>query len=220
MKDDFAYPCRRRPDLTVNGSTLLGAGSGGDDGGDPSGVNDVPKVDDDHGGDDGDGGDTHYVSGTWERDASQVILFATDKPTSPTDDVQNAPEPIAILAASASDGSEKGNVAVRGNGLVRITSGSSSEVRADEDPEAPVSHPGIQMQVGNDQEIRVYRGTEDNSLMGRIEMSDEGIWADANQGMLLLTSKKMIKLQVAGGTSAIILTPSRVIVKGPIITLN
>jgi len=208
MKDDFAYSLR---------PTFLGAGSGGDPSGEPSGAGGAKDND---GSDDGEGGNTQYVSGTWERDANNITLYATDKPQGPTEDNHSSSEPNVTLAASDSDGSDSGAVLVRGNRLVRITSGTSSEVQSDEDPDLPAPQMGIQMQVGNDHEISLQRGTKDNPNLGVIAMSDDGIWADANQGMFLVTSKTMIKFQVAGGTSSIILTPSRVIIKGPIITLN
>jgi hypothetical protein len=54
----------------------------------------------------------------------------------------------------------------------------------------------------------------------KIMMMDRGIGIESDEGMVRISSLSCIKLEVAGGTSSIILMPDQIIINGPMVFIN
>jgi hypothetical protein len=154
------------------------------------------------GGDDGDGNNYHHYDGWYTVNAQEVSLVAED-PTNPV---------IDLLAASEST---NGIVNVRGSKGVRITTGPPGQP-----PYNNMNVFGLEVQTGDSQYIALIRGMEENPSQGVVLLNDQGVGINGNQGGVWLRSKTKIKLMVIGGTSYIELTPSGIVMKGPLIQIN
>ena len=199
MSDDFRYQCRRRSPRSpppawpiADGVELLGAGSGGD-------------------GETVYGSQNVYFQGKWVTSAGKILLYAEDRTAAGTTLTQDDP----FMGLIASDFGEKGRVCMRGGQGVRITSGPPKQPPAS-DPKTD----GLEMQCGDEQTIRILRGMEENPLHGSMYFGPAGIVMHSNDGFVALKSNTKMKLEVAGGTSYILLTPSGIVMKGPLIQIN
>jgi hypothetical protein len=160
------------------------------------------------GGDGGDGNVCHYNDQTFcvsSNDVSLLAGYGDDKHLFGT---------IDLLACGGMD-APQGTVSVRGDQGVRITSGPYNA------PEAGNKQiNGLEMQTGDQQAILIARGLDGNPMQGRLSFNPDGIGINAQQGGVWIKSLTQIKLMVAGGTSSITLTPTGIVMQGPLIKIN
>jgi hypothetical protein len=191
MSGDFKYQCRRRPSRQHPEMKVA-----------------IVKAEEFLGaGSGGDGGESHY------HDARQYEVAPSMDFTA--DGGGKEVPTIALLSAAELEGTPYGQVTARGRKGVRITSGP---------PEQPPSYypetDGLEMQCGDSQYIHILRGMDENPSHGSMFFGPLGIIISANQGGISIKSDTKIKLAVSGGTSYIELTPSGIVMKGPLIQIN
>jgi hypothetical protein len=156
------------------------------------------------GGDEGDGGHTDYYDGMYCINAPDVTVTATGSVG------EDAASPI-IQLCSGTGTAPDGRIYVHGSQGVRITSGPSGQPHCG-NPDIN----GLEMHVGGAQEIIVRRG---DPVEQTIQISP-GLMAVNSPSLISIVSDEQIELSVAGGTSSIILSPSGIVLKGPIIQIN
>jgi len=194
MSDDFKYQCRRRSTRQyplVKEAIVKGEELLGAG----------------SGGDEGDGFKDDYCDGRHMIGGAEVFVTAMGS------DGPEGVSPLISILAGATD--PDGKITVRGSAGVRITSGPSSQ---------PKSHnpdiDGLEMQTGDTQTISIFRGMDENPAQGRMVFENQGIGIQANEGGVWIRSLTKIKFMVAGATSYIELTPSGIVMKGPLIQIN
>ncbi len=194
MSDDFKYQCGRRSarQYPVVKEAI---------------VNGVELLGAGSGGDEGDGFKSDYCEGRHMIGGAEVFVTALGS------DGPDGVAPLISILAATSD--PDGKVDVHGSAGVRITSGPPSQ---------PKSHnpdiDGLEVQTGDSQCIHFMRGMEENPLHGSMSFDNQGIGINGNQGGVWLKSYTKVKLMVLGGTSYIELTPSGIVMKGPLIQIN
>jgi hypothetical protein len=159
-------------------------------------------------GGDGDGNVCHYNDQTFMVSSNDVMFSAT---------YLNDQKPFGTIDLLACGGmaSPQGTVNVRGDQGVRISSGPYNQP-----PSVNKDISGLEMQCGDQQTIQLSRGQDGNPMQGRITFNVDGIGINAQQGGVWIKSLTQIKLMVAGGTSSITLTPSGIVMQGPMININ
>jgi hypothetical protein len=161
------------------------------------------------GGDDGD--PFQYFEGFHAFGAAQMSVTAEGETV---EGVWSAPI-LSLLAGTGHGGSPDGLVTVRGSQGVRITSGPAGLP-----PGNNADIYGVEIEVGEMQDVALLRGSEGNPYRGQLVMDQKKIGINGHQGGILLSSGTKIILRVAGGTSSITLTPDQIVIKGPMVFIN
>jgi hypothetical protein len=190
MNDNFNQHCRRRPH-----TSHIGAGSGGD-----------PGVQED-------GSGSRYL--TSQKDVYVVGNAVHLQTCSSADN----PGPYLIEMLAMDSGDDNGRIEMRGSTSVRITSGVPEGSGGPKISNKATN--GIVVRAGDGQVVAVSQGCDDNP--GNLVLLNH----PSTEGILIKTETKItlyadagIELSVAGGTSSITLTPSGIVMKGPIIRIN
>jgi len=163
---------------------------------------------------DDDGNNLQSASATYQIAGNQVVLLSR-KAMPPG---KQGPSRIVILAAGAlpACGAEDGNVDVRGSQGVRITSGPALPPLL---PATSAATNGIEILTASEaQNITIKQGT--TPVSPSIELNLGGIVIDGGHTQVNIKSLVSISLSVAGGTSQILLTPTGIVIKGPIVAIN
>lgn len=191
MSDDFTHQCRRR--LARQRSAPQ----------EPIVAGRPPSA---GSGGDADGNDVHHCAGLTGCIAAAHYYSAIGG------DGQ-APR-IELLAAGSDQGG--GELHARASKGIRLTVAPAGVPPETIDPDIC----GVEVEVGDFECIHLQRGIDDNPMRGVIAMNLDGIGINAYQGGVWLKSDTLIKLMVAGGTSSIALTPTGIVMQGPIIQIN
>jgi len=146
------------------------------------------------------------VNGAYSITANQVELLCRP-PLPPA-----IPGPSVITLLAAGMGTD-GTVNVRGSQGVRITAGPPLLP-----PTASDSTNGVEMIVGETQNVKIQRGLL--PVDQKIEMTPSGITIDAGIGTVTIQSLTQITLSVAGGLSTITLTPTGITIQGLLVQIN
>lgn len=162
---------------------------------------------------DDDGNNLQSASATYQIAGNQVVLLSR-KAMPPG---KQGPSRIVILAAGALPAcAEDGNVDVRGSQGVRITSGPALPPLL---PATSAATNGIEILTASEaQNITIKQGT--TPVSPSIELNLGGIVIDGGHTQVNIKSLVSISLSVAGGTSQILLTPTGIVIKGPIVAIN
>jgi len=151
---------------------------------------------------------SHSVDGTYEIDAQRFKVVA--RPPLPG---ATAPNACCVSLLAAGTGADA-FVDIRGSQGVRVTTGPPPDPPMHSD-----STNGVEVITSEGQSISLQRGLVEN-VDQRIDMKVGSITVDGGTGSITLKSKTQITLQVCGGTSSITLTPTAIIINGPVIKLN
>jgi len=194
MSDDFNPRCRRRQHARRL-VDQFGAGSGGD-----------PGVQESAGG-------CKWLT------AQKDIWLVGNEIHLQTGTSTEMPEPYLIEMLAVDSGGDNGRIEMRGSQSVRITSGVPEGSGGP--PIGDNSTNGIDVMVGDGQNIYVQRGFPPDELVQSIQlMADGNMYIDGGDtGSISITCGKSISISVAGGTS-ITLTPAGIVMKGPLIRIN
>ena len=194
MRDNFKYQCKRR---SARQHPLR----------EESIVEGQELLGAGSGGDGGDGNVTSYTDGVYSVATPQTIVHACGALGE-----GEAPGIIPMIALLAGDVlSSQGLIYARGTRGVRITSGPphQPQMRNEEIN-------GVEIQTGETQEIIMMRG----SPAEQVVQISPGLMVVNSPSLISIRSDSQIELSVAGGTSSIILSPSGIVLKGPIIQIN
>jgi hypothetical protein len=193
MSDNFNQHCRRRLH-TRPVVELFGAGSGGDPGSDED------------------------ATGCKWLMAQKALWAVGNQIHLKTSTSAETPGPYEIEMLAADSGGDNGRIAMRGSQSVRITSG------VPESSGGPAisskSTNGVTVRAGDGQKIVLAQG--DGDLLSNLVILN----TDEDEGMLIRTLKKITINAVAGielsvgATTSIKLTPSGIVMKGPMIRIN
>jgi hypothetical protein len=199
MNDDFRYQCRRRPTPlrpsaswpVAEGVELVGAGSGGEE-----------TVY---------GSQTTHFQGKWLTCAGTIALYAEDRTPGGSQLTEGAP--LAVICAM--DENDGGRTCIRGNQGVRISSGPPSEPHVDSE-----SISGIEMQAGDEQSINIMRGMDPNVRDELICLDKGNIFIHEGSGSIHISALQSIDISAGAGASSISLTPTGIVLRGPLIQIN
>jgi hypothetical protein len=157
-----------------------------------------------------DGSQNIHFQGLWGVGAGAVRLYAED---TTADGTVLSEDPYAYICAVSTDGS-KGFMGIHGDQGVRITSGLPNEPPIDNK-----AINGVEVQTGETQEIHILRGLDQGSDQS-IEMTIGNILIDGGSGSVRINATTEISFNVVGGTSSITLTPTGIVMQGPLIQIN
>jgi hypothetical protein len=155
-----------------------------------------------------DGSQTIYFQGLWGVGAGMIKLAAEDHSDSGIS--FNSSDPVASLAAISHDGA-KGRVVLLGTQGVRI----ASKVGADPSSDNP-SINGVEIYVQDTKQIKFQQGKYGTQMMTMINAGT----TISGTTEVLIQCDQQITLQVGGGVSSITLTPTGIVMKGPLIQIN
>jgi hypothetical protein len=173
----------------------LGGGSGGGD----DGNNTVQRTD-----------------GVYQIQANQLVLFTQDPSEPDLENPHSNDHIITILATGKLPTFDDGRVDIRGSQGVRITSGPAIGPPL---PTTSESTNGIEVLTSSEaQNIIIKQGT--TPVSPSIQLNLGGITIDGGHDQIQITSLVSISLSVAGGTSQILLTPTGIVIKGPLVSIN
>jgi hypothetical protein len=164
------------------------------------------------GGDGGDGNVTSYTDGAYCIVTPQTIVHAVgaEGAADVTDPSGFGLTPnISLLAGEVS--APDGVIYARGRQGVRITAGPPllPPMKNDEID-------GVDIQVGDTQEIRFMQGVDSTQMM---VFAAGGITVSGTTSIMIQCDEE-ITLQVAGGLSSITLGPSGIVIKGLVVQIN
>jgi hypothetical protein len=194
MKHRLSHACRRRfkESRSGNEKALRNEPFGAGSGGGP-----------------GDGDHTKYYDGWHKAVSGQIGLWAegiTDPPA----------KPALIYLLSGLPGTSNGQINAHATQGIRLSVGQLPGAPTGEND----SINGVEIQTGDTETIKITRGNDANPAKGEITFNLDGIDVNGNVGNITMESLQMIKLAVAGGVSSITLTPTGIIMQGPIIQIN
>lgn len=157
-----------------------------------------------------DGSQNIHFQGLWGVGAGAVKLYAED---TTADGTVLGQDPFALICAVSENGST-GFMGVRGDKGVRITSGLPNEPSITNE-----AINGVEVQTGETQEIHILRGLDKDSDQS-IEMVIGNILIDGGSGSVRINATTEISFNVVGTTSSITLTPTGIVMQGPLIQIN
>ncbi|MGA3186713.1 MAG: hypothetical protein ABSF22_06340 [Bryobacteraceae bacterium] len=200
MNDEFNYSCRRRSigqscaaKSPANGLAPLGAGSGG---GPPAEAKDGNRED--------------YVKGWYDMGGAICAMWAFGRSgVHPRIHLLSAENPFVLPGKDPT-----GLINAHATKGIRLTVGPP------EQPDTENSEiKGIEVQVGDAEYVSLMRGMNPDDSDQKITLEDTGVYVKGGDGVVDLTSHKQILIS-AGGVSSISVTPSGIVMKGPIIRIN
>jgi hypothetical protein len=196
MNDNFNQHCRRRAH-TRPLVEHLGAGSGGG-----PGVTDTASGD-------------KYLTAQKELwlVGNQVHLQTGTSAGAET------PEDYVIEMLAIDPGFDNGRIEMRGSQSVRITSGVPEGSGGP--PISNKKNNGVVIRAGDGQLVALVQGCDEEIDSGVVlnPQGNGGIVMSSKEGIDIVAGTR-ITISVAGGTSSITLTPSGIVMKGPIIRIN
>lgn len=193
MSDTFRHGCRRRLAAPrANEDAVNSELFGAGSGGGP-----------------GDGDHTKYYDGWHKAISGQIGLWAEGV---------NVPshKPALIYLLSGLPGSSDGQIVGHATQGIRFAVGQVPGAPTGEND----SINGVEIQTGDTETIKITRGNDANPAKGEMDFNLDGIDVNGNTGSVTVESLQMIKLAVAGGVSSITLTPTGIVMQGPIIQIN
>jgi hypothetical protein len=146
----------------------------------------------------------------WWSEAANVLTLSAHRTG------QFPAAPVLSLVAASEDAVPNGRVEMHGSQGVRVTTGQPQM--------PPASHTGIngvEVVTGDMQNIDIIRGFTTATAQSII-LTPESILIDAGSAVsgVGITSDTSISLQVMGSLASITLTPTGIVMKGPIIQIN
>jgi len=169
------------------------------------------------GGDDGNN-TVQSTEGVYQIQANQLVLFTQDPEKPDLENPHANDHIITILATGKLPTFSDGRVDIRGSQGVRITSGPALP-GGPPLPTTSESTNGIEILTSSEaQSIILQQGT--TPISPKIELGLAGITIDGGHTQVIVKSAVSISLSVAGGTSQIMLTPTGIMIKGPLVTIN
>jgi hypothetical protein len=159
------------------------------------------------GGDEGDGNNGVTCEGHYGMSAAGMSLVADGGSG------ENAQSPLIWIQAGISTAPTAGRVAIHANQNVRITSGGMAIPN-----NVGKSQQGVNINVDETQQIYLKRGIlpTDNFF----QLTPSLTVLDAGSTPMMISSDVAITLQVANGTSKIMLTPTGITIQGLLTQIN